>query len=102
MGPFTGGNSVVEQLHITTAGGSTYIVGPGQRGRMRVRRFSDHVVRGTLGPLAFDEEFDRVELVSDGVGLKLQCTAQDGTAFHTSLIREVRRHSAAYAGTASP
>lgn len=88
---------MVENLRITTAGGSTYIVGPGRLGQVRVRRLSDHVVRGTVGPLAFEEEFARVELVSDGTGLRLQCTAHDGTTFQTSVIREVLPYIAAHA-----
>lgn len=76
-------------VRIVTESGSTYVVGPGDGGGVRVARLSDHVVRGTVGPLTFAEDFARVGLVSNGRALVLECAAADGTAFRTSPIREV-------------
>lgn len=88
-------------MRIQTHSGSTYLVGPGGHGRVRVARVSDHVVRGTVGPVTFVEEFERVELVAHGEALVLRCTAVDGTTFQTSAIRRVDHESLVDAGTAA-
>lgn len=76
-------------MRITTASGSTYLVGPTPAGRVRVARVSGHPVRGTVGPFAFAEDFRRVELVAGADGLHLECTALDGQRFRTSPVAEV-------------
>lgn len=74
-------------IRVTTAGGSTYLVGPSRRhNHVRVVRVSDHPVKGTLGPTTFADEFVTVELVSDGVALRMHFTHESGTRFHTSPI----------------
>lgn len=76
-------------MRITTERGSTYLVGPGAGGRVRVARVSDHPVRGTLGPFAFAEDFTRVELVTTTDGVCLECTGADGQRFRTSAVAQV-------------
>ncbi len=77
-------------MRVTTAGGSTYLVGPSRRANyVRVARVSDHVVAGTIGPLSFAEDYVEVELVSDGTHLRLRCTHETGSRFRTSPIVEV-------------
>lgn len=83
-------------MRVTTAGGSTYLVGPSTRANyVRVARVSDHVVAGTIGPLSFAEDYVEVELVSDGTHLRLRCTHESGSRFRTSPILEVVHESLA-------
>lgn len=83
-------------MRITTAGGSVYLVGPSRRSHfIRVARVSDHAVAGTLGPVSFAEEYVSVELVSDGAALRMRCTHESGSRFHTSPIVQVAHESLA-------
>lgn len=83
-------------MRVTTAGGSTYLVGPSARENyVRVARLSDHAVAGTVGPVSFAEDYVAVELVSDGHGLRLHCTHESGSRFRTSPIVEVVHESLA-------
>ena len=77
-------------MRITTAGGSTYLVGPsGRASFVRVARVSDHAVLGTAGPETFAEDFLTVEFVSDGAALRMLCTHQSGSRFRTSPILQI-------------
>lgn len=81
-------------MRVTTAGGSTYLVGPSMRATyVRVARVSDHAVAGTAGPVSFAEDYVEVELVSDGHHLRLRCTHESGSRFRTSPIVEVAHES---------
>lgn len=83
-------------MRVTTAGGSTYLVGPSSRENyVRVARLSDHAVAGTVGPVSFAEDYLEVELVSDGHNLRLRCTHESGSRFRTSPIVEVVQESLA-------
>lgn len=85
-------------MRVTTAGGSTYLVGPSPRlNHVRVARVSDHAVRGTAGPDTFAEDFVEVELISDGQALRLRCTHESGSRFRTSPIVEIAHESLAAA-----
>lgn len=85
-------------MRVTTAGGSTYLVGPSVRDNyVRVARLSDHAVAGTVGPVSFAEDYVEVELVSDGHNLRLCCTHESGSRFRTSPIVEVVQESLAAA-----
>lgn len=87
-------------MRVTTAGGSTYLVGPSARENyVRVARLSDHVVAGTAGPVSFAEDYVSAELVSDGHDLRLRCTHESGSSFRTSPIVDVRHESLAPAPT---
>ena len=81
-------------MRITTAGGSTYLVGPSSRvNYVRVARVSGHAVLGTAGPETFAEDFLTVELVSDGAALRMLCTHESGSRFRTSPVLQVEHES---------
>lgn len=81
-------------MRITTAGGSTYLVGPSSRvNYVRVARVSSHAVVGTTGPETFAEDFLAVEIVSDGAALRMLCTHESGSRFRTSPILQVEHES---------
>lgn len=81
-------------MRITTAGGSTYLVGPSSRANfVRLARVSGHAVVGTVGPGTFAEDFLRVEFVSDGAALRMLCTHESGSRFRTSPILRIEDES---------
>lgn len=81
-------------MRITTAGGSTYLVGPSRRTNfVRVARVSDHAVVGTGDLGTFAEDFLSVEFVSDGAALRMLCTHENGSRFRTSPIQQVEHES---------
>ncbi len=70
-----------------TRGGSTYLIGPGSTpGRLRVARVGSRPVRGTIGPLSFAWEVDRVELTPATDGVRLRVSTADGSGFETTEV----------------
>lgn len=79
-------------MQVRTQQGSTYAIAPSRRGNyVQVARVSDHAVAapGDGGRRSFAEDFPHVEVVSDGVHLRLLCIRDTGHHLRTSPIVDV-------------